>query len=507
MDSRNIKTSSNHFIFSVELESLTCPITQELFFEPVLAMPCGHCFEKRASASLKKSACPICRQKIIMFGQALDKKTMLDKVLTEQPELYAQVYFNHDHFSEIIEKNKLKTITGQRFIKVLQHAVNHLTEKAITGKQKNKTAIDILLSSEEGPLLLAYDEKIKQLVASQKKPTTSTSGFFASSNATCKAHAAELQSGDTIWQRVVYGNEIGVLQMLSDNPHLMKQKANVIDYSGRIVDHATPFQMALRAGDDVMADKIKALYIVLDPENGQEVLDTQFKEIFPRGIAQHLKEQKQSANNFEQDYLNPLVDAIIKAPHDDILAALGKYNNDSVLCTELNRFKTGFTEISLREKIYNPWHLVKAFEKYCDVDRARWLSGGYEPTHRLKQLLLFWRQVIGWEERYMTTNYVQSVCTGFCNIVKHHKPLQREMNLDINETNQCIKFFPLDINYAFRLGSEFAVFILHNEAGVTTRSGDSGETFIRLISYKNSALEKLMLTTSKQAPSFWQDMR
>src|SRR3990167_9975163 len=94
-----------------------------------------------------------------------------------------------------------------------------------------------------------------------------------------------------------------------------------------------------------------------------------------------------------------------------VMLPILKRNNDPVLCEALRAFKAAFTELSHRETVYNPHHLLKAFEKY-DAQFAAWYGNDHYNPHRWLRLNLFWHQVIGWEQRYMTTNYAQSFCTG-----------------------------------------------------------------------------------------------
>ena len=335
----------------------------------------------------------------------------------------------------------------------------------------------------------------------EAKPVASTAsgaGLFASHSATFSSAApAQPQPADTVWQRVVYGNEDGVLQMIQTTPRLVEERTTVVDYSGRTVDNATPFQMALRAGDEIMAKKIKAIYLQYDHDNGQTLLDAQFNEVFPLGYAAHLQEQKVSADTFERDHLNPLVEAISNASPADLQAALDKRDNGSALVQALNAFKAAFADLSLREKVFNPNHLLKAFEKY-DAKFDAWYVNGDNPCRWLR-LDLFWRQVTGWEERYMTANYAQSFCTGLSNIVDGGQPLRRTLILYNCDTNRDINFFPLDAERSSRLGAEFACEVW-GANGVARGCGTLRRVaaFTKLMSSKNSKLGGIMQPESNR---------
>lgn len=495
--SQTPEQASNHATsISIDHKELTCPITNELFFDPVLAMPCGHGFENRASGSLLKGSCPECRQDIVIFGAALDKRRDMDKVLSLRPELYAQVYFNLDHFAEIVEekgvivkKNQLTTPIGVRFIKLLQHAANHLNDKAVEGVQKGKNAIEILASTQPGRELLRKDEKIRALISkeslqlkvndktiqewlsleevleqkeqkSSQPAAVSTNGLFASNAASSSVNpparqAAEPAPADTVWQRVAYGNEDGALQMLRANPRLVEQKGTVISHSGRALENDTPYQIAIREGDEEMAEKIKTIYLEHDPQNVQAILDAQFNEVFPHGHAAHLEAQKAIAAEFERTYLNPLVDAITNASRADLQAALAKRDNGSTLCSSLRTFKEAVHTLAHQEKVFNPYLLDKVFAKRNEKFDA-WYVNDQNPDRWLR-LDLLWCQGVGREQRYLPANYMQAFCTGLGNI-NDGQALQRTFTLHNDVTNRDINIFPLDADPDSKLGDDFGVY-------------------------------------------------
>jgi len=183
----------------------------------------------------------------------------------------------------------------------------------------------------------------------------------------------------------------------------MLERGDTISYAGKKFENKTAYQIALCEGDEVMAEKMRDNYLVANPENGPAILEAQFNEVFPRGYAAHLEEQKQSADEFEQNYLNPLIEAFEKATMDDLQAALEKRATNSELCQKLKEFRAAFEALSQRENVYNPNHLLKLF----DNQKVEWWRTKFGGNHGL-YLDLFWRQVIGWEERFMPANYAQA---------------------------------------------------------------------------------------------------
>ncbi|MCX7121998.1 MAG: hypothetical protein NTZ67_09570 [Gammaproteobacteria bacterium] len=168
-----VKTGdSKSAVVKHDLADFTCPVTQSLFFDPVSGCnpneTCGHTFEKKECVG-KLQKCPCCREDITLFSPALHTKNTLDEILFNHPELWQDVYFNLDHFTEIFTKeNGLKTQNGIRFLRLLSHASNHLNDKAIEGAQKGKSAIEILASTETGLALMRKYFNIKVVEGKEK---------------------------------------------------------------------------------------------------------------------------------------------------------------------------------------------------------------------------------------------------------------------------------------------------------------------------------------------------
>lgn len=526
MDSRGInlsvqQASNSALSIPVDLSALTCPITRELFFEPVSAAPCGHDVEKRMSHKVAK--CPTCREKITSFNAARQTWKILDAVLSMHPELCANVYFDFDHFAEIVRKGELAKATGLRFIRLLQHSKKHLNNKVEEGAQKGKNAIGILSGTTAGRELIRKDEKIRALISKEsmqikvhgkmieewldpesekyeeekeeKEYGVSGIGFFAGMN--------QPQPPDTVWRRSAYGEETHALEMIEADPDLVTRKSTTADYSGRILEDVTPYQIALQAGDEVLAEKIRDIYLEHDPENGQSELDTQWNEVFGQGFDVHLEAQKAEAEAFEHDFINPLVDAITNASPDKLQAALDKqFDNGSELCNQLNAFRAACESRSHHEKVFNPFHLLKAFEKYNEK---------LDPWS-VSRLRLFWRQVIGFEQRYLPANYAQGFCTGLGNLVEN-KPLKRTFTLHDVDNTGVTRFYPIVSPHGpcSGLGFDFACYSYYEAAGAAVRGGlgraawaggqvrggvpygaVSARLFSKIMSNKNREMRKFM---------------
>lgn len=78
LSSEIIKDTKN--LSEEEIESITCPISQEIMNDPV-TMNCSHSFCKENIIKLKKKLCPLCRNKFSCVIPVMDKINLLEKII------------------------------------------------------------------------------------------------------------------------------------------------------------------------------------------------------------------------------------------------------------------------------------------------------------------------------------------------------------------------------------------------------------------------------------------
>lgn len=211
-------------------------------------------------------------------------------------------------------------------------------------------------------------------------------------------------------------------------PSVALLKGTATDCSSRTLDEVTPFQAALCAWDIEMCEMLRKY---MHPE---EVV-RQYQEIFPQGHEGYL-----TLKPFD---FSELVDEITQSPMVDITAALAKQQNDSLLCQTLNQFRINFTHCSKQEKVFNPHHFIKAYQLY-DAHCEQW-----EYWDRRD---LFWRQVIGYVQRFLPANIAQNVAQGLYYRVALNEKALRSFNFRLGGRS----IFPLDFNSPINLGYDFA---------------------------------------------------
>ncbi|WP_133131063.1 hypothetical protein [Legionella yabuuchiae] len=239
----------------------------------------------------------------------------------------------------------------------------------------------------------------------------------------------EKQAAKILLSHVVKGEEAEALKMIDKNPRLLLILSKATDYSGRSYQGLTPFQAALSSHDVALWKKIESYFDKLPDGEAEKV--RQFRQLFPEGLPQ------QESYDFTE-----LVQVISNSSDADIMAALRKEKNDTPICQALNGFRTAFTDLAIKEMFFNPSHLIDALKVY-DAQFERWSSWN--------QRNLFWRQVIGYTQRFLPACYAQAFCQGLYYILEVKKPLSRSLKFKYDDAS----YYPLTDSSG--LGFDFAV--------------------------------------------------
>ncbi len=246
---------------------------------------------------------------------------------------------------------------------------------------------------------------------------------------TSKLFSAGLKSeldARRLMHHVVRGEQVEAEALLIEKPRLLLFCAcKTIDYSGRIIQGKTAWQAALSAGDDdmlmMMAPFFKDLNMTIENDgdfielSGNEIMNRQTQQLFPEGIEAQIKKQAAAESVFDFDN----VVAAINGANGAQLASAIKFEgailpateastemtNAGAACQltmELNKFREAYTDLSLNEQIFNPQNLLRALEIY----EARYGNWNYD------QCQVFWMQVVGFAQRFMTACYAQAFAQG-----------------------------------------------------------------------------------------------
>lgn len=333
-----------------------------------------------------------------------------------------KVLFNEEH-----KKDTLYWLHEQPVLlqKLTATGMNTVMDQ---GKYQGKTVAETLVSTKKGRQLILENNPLQALLsettiantlserlqqAQTERNTVNTEiGFFK------KLDPLAIQ----LVQFIVYGDLNESENLLKANRHLLRtlltEKVTVKDYSRRKVKQ-TAFQAALCAMDNELCEML-ANYLPFD-----EIKD-QYQTIFPEGHEAYYRAQ--TAFDFTQ-----IVDAISNSNNDDIETALSlAQSNHTALGVTLEQFRADFTKQSYQETVFNPQHLIKAFELY-DKKYNSWTSN---------QKDLFWRQVVGYVQRFLPANIAMDFAQGLYDRVDDKVKSRRSFNF----TRGAGSIFPLTLD-------------------------------------------------------------
>lgn len=197
-------------------------------------------------------------------------------------------------------------------------------------------------------------------------------------------------------QYVLDGNEAALLAITASNIDILFTPATTVDRKGcfgKQYNNVSPVEAMLRNMDVWMIGKVAHRL----PEGDTRLTDA-FNKVYPKGLKAHQEQQKETAFDFSE-IANALWDENVS--DDDVQAALDNPHDLDMgipLHQALAKFRKDFEEKVLKEPHANPYHLVKAFEKYAE-DMLR--KHNQRTDSARKKCDLFWRQVIGFVQRYL----------------------------------------------------------------------------------------------------------
>lgn len=159
MDAEN---ESKDVSINLSLNDYICPITNQIFFNPVQVLPCGHFFEDRAIEDWKTrdATCPCCREKMeAQYPTPPYFNRQLMELLEKNPQLYDECYFNVDDFKKCLrEDDEKKSVSPQlkKWTNVLKNSKMH-----------SNNIFPFLISSEVGLRFLSNHALIREKITEE----------------------------------------------------------------------------------------------------------------------------------------------------------------------------------------------------------------------------------------------------------------------------------------------------------------------------------------------------
>jgi hypothetical protein len=146
----------------ISLADFICPISEQIFFNPIQAMPCGHFFEEEELKGWeeKNDTCPYCREKIEeKFPTPPYFNRQLTELLERNPKLYDECYFNVETFSKNFSAYDEKKIESKPFKKML-----HVLENSSV---HFNNALPLLMKKPSGMVLLTNHPALRQKITAK----------------------------------------------------------------------------------------------------------------------------------------------------------------------------------------------------------------------------------------------------------------------------------------------------------------------------------------------------
>jgi len=149
---------------------------------------------------------------------------------------------------------------------------------------------------------------------------------------------------------------------------------------------------------------------------------------------------------------------------------------------------------SNNEKIFNPYHLLRAYEAYNQFfDQCQ--RDGSDADYNKRDLC--WRQMFGYAQRFVPACYAQAFVQGLWNLVKvdgyqgnDWQPEALERNLKFEYDLDLRSYFPAISTFSpavcSGLGFDFVVLAAGSGVVARTRRRIFGLLFQKLLSSKNS---------------------
>jgi len=414
---------------------------------------------------------------------------------------------------------------GDRNSKVFDFLIQKIEKPVIDNLIRNT-----LRSKNEKECKFLFDKKLiteqqyQSILKEKNEVKTPAPGFFQP-----KLTPKEQKELNNLLEHVVKGNKDEVKKILDANPKLVLQTGRATDFSGREIE-GTVFQMALGA-DDVNRAKVKLVgkeykpdleekghIQILHPDEGmaemiqgyfkkacnddenaanQEMAE-QYKEQFPDDEKYNAAEKKR-----KDDDLAALTEVINAIDNNDDQANVrfvnGTYDNsqgviklDAKCEAALNKFREYLRPkgVITKGKHFNVELLVEAFKLY-DEKFEKFGNKWDSPKN-----VLFWRNVIGYIQRYLPACYAQAFCQSLWEVVDKNNKLRRSLEF---QYDRDFFFYPLvagsGLGYNYAGGDG-------RRSVVSLDEGDAGVYFTTYIKQKHQSLGAYAAAARQSAAEF-----
>lgn len=212
-----------------------------------------------------------------------------------------------------------------------------------------------------------------------------------------------------------------IKDMLEANPELLLWASDAVDPAGNTIPRVTPYQFALLAGDDYLAEIIAPYFEKLG-ERGRVALAAQNAEC-KRDI------DRMQTPDIARDYqFDDILKAIKEASPEAVRAALACQFNESEypLHAALAQFRQHFVPREITAGMHFNYNDLQAALNVYETEFNNLNNGSCDKY--TNKSVLFWRQIIGYIERLLPACDRQAFGQGIYYITQEDETLKRSFN-------------------------------------------------------------------------------
>lgn len=190
--SRLDSTESKNEISEQPMENIlceiSCPITGQIFYDPVSIDGCDHIFERSALEEYKQiknengddCVCPMCRHPLQTVTASSDKLNLVEKTINTYPTLQNQRFFTIKYLSQMLYTENFSEV--EKICSILKSSdyLNAISEEK---EYEGSSALTELTAHPIGRSLLAKDPDLRRHVSLQGLNAVLKDGFYEGTSA------------------------------------------------------------------------------------------------------------------------------------------------------------------------------------------------------------------------------------------------------------------------------------------------------------------------------------
>ncbi|HSW93823.1 MAG TPA: hypothetical protein VLJ15_05630 [Gammaproteobacteria bacterium] len=152
------------------LKDLSCPITLQIFYDPVSVIGCGHLFEWEAVQEYREQSendppCPLCKQHSLHnVSSALDVIDQIEALIREYPALQNDRYFTLEKLHKTLMKGN--TAELEKLCAILKSS-RHMDAESAVEELAGVSPVAMLALNPQGKMIIENDHDFRANITSE----------------------------------------------------------------------------------------------------------------------------------------------------------------------------------------------------------------------------------------------------------------------------------------------------------------------------------------------------